>query len=85
MGHIVDPFTNAGFGRTLVLTGTHTYYLASGFSVNGTFQIVGPSKGSNTQAPPPPARAASIYGIFGGKKIGSDELRTQLRTHKKAR
>jgi hypothetical protein len=28
---------------------------------------------------------ARIYGIFGGKKIGSDELRTQLRTHKKAR
>ncbi len=28
---------------------------------------------------------ARIYGIFGGKKIGSDELRTQLRMHKKAR
>jgi hypothetical protein len=26
-----------------------------------------------------------IYGVFGGKKIGSNELRTQLRTHKKAR
>ncbi len=26
---------------------------------------------------------ARIYGIFGGKQIGSDELRTPLRTHKK--
>ncbi len=37
--------TGPGFGRTLVLAGTHTH-VASAFSVNGTFQIMGPSKGS---------------------------------------
>ncbi len=42
--------TGPGFGRTLVLAGTHTY-VASAFSVNGTFQIMGPSKGSTQGVP----------------------------------
>ncbi len=33
----------------------------------------------------PPNLPARIYGIFGGKIIGFDEVRTPLRTHKKAR
>jgi hypothetical protein len=47
--------TGPGFGRTLVLAGTHTY-IASAFSVNGTFQIMGPSKGSTQGVPKSVAR-----------------------------
>jgi hypothetical protein len=54
--------TGPGFGRTLVLAGTHTY-VASAFSVNETFQIMGPSKDSTQGVP---KNVARLYPILHG-------------------